>query len=176
MSRTYSVEMRDTILWLLTPQQPPAQKGIDEFVRGIAGRITSTFDMNLQALDKVNADVMREVENGRVARLMMKLATINERYEFNGDQNWSENGERYILKLFRDYVFHQVDGNGNPVLDMGHMLRCLSKLEVGTEERICLTSRDEQTSFLVSYRELKKMLTTSFGELAKASKSGGRGF
>ncbi|KAJ4132719.1 PAB-dependent poly(A)-specific ribonuclease subunit 3 [Fusarium falciforme] len=108
--------------------------------------------MNLQALDKVNADVMREVENGRVARLMMKLATINERYEFNGDQNWSENGERYILKLFRDYVFHQVDSNGNPVLDMGHMLRCLSKLEVGTEERICLTSRDEQTSFLVSYR------------------------
>ncbi|RSL38908.1 hypothetical protein CEP53_014475 [Fusarium sp. AF-6] len=176
MTRTYSVEMRDTILWLLTPQQPPAQKGIDEFVRGIAGRITATFDMNLQALDKVNADVMREVENGRVARLMMKLATINERYEFNGDQNWSENGERYILKLFRDYVFHQVDSNGNPVLDMGHMLRCLSKLEVGTEERVCLTSRDDQTSFLVSYRELKKMLTTSFGELAKASKSGGRGF
>ncbi|RKK72357.1 PAB-dependent poly(A)-specific ribonuclease subunit PAN3 [Fusarium oxysporum] len=172
LSRVYSVELRDTVLWLLTPQQPPAQKGIEEFVRGIAGRITSTFDQNLQAYDKARADVMREVENGRVARLMMKLATVNERYDFNGDQNWSENGERYMLKLFRDYVFHQVDSNGNPVLDMGHMLRCMSKLDIGTEERICLTSRDEQTSFLVSYKELKKMLANSYGELVKASKSG----
>ncbi|KAJ4259597.1 PAB-dependent poly(A)-specific ribonuclease subunit 3 [Fusarium torreyae] len=175
MSRVYSVELRDTVLWLLTPQQPPAQKGIDEFVRGIAGRITATLDQNLQALDKVNADMMREVENGRAARLMMKLATINERPEFDGDRAWSENGERYMLKLFRDYAFHQVDSNGNPVLDMGHMLRCMSKLEIGTDERICLTSRDEQTSFLVSYKELKKMLANAFGELVKGSKSG-RGF
>ncbi|KAM5347128.1 hypothetical protein ACJ41O_010133 [Fusarium nematophilum] len=171
MSRTYSVELRDTVLWLLTPQQPPAQKGIDEFIRGIAGRITATFDENLLALDKTRQDVMREIENGRAARLMMKLATINERYEFDGDRAWSENGERYMLKLFRDYAFHQVDSNGNPVLDMGHMLRCMSKLEIGSEERICLTSRDEQTSFLVSFKELKKMLANSFGELVKASKS-----
>ncbi|KAF4448903.1 hypothetical protein F53441_7727 [Fusarium austroafricanum] len=175
MSRLYSVELRDTIIWLLTPQQAPAQKGIEEFVRGIAGRITATFDRDLQALDKMRADVMREVENGRAARLMMKLATINERGEFDGDRTWSENGERYMLKLFRDYAFHQVDSNGNPVLDMGHMLRCMSKLDVGTEERICLTSRDEQTNFLVSYKELKKMLANSYGELVKASKSG-RGF
>ncbi|KAJ4017999.1 PAB-dependent poly(A)-specific ribonuclease subunit 3 [Fusarium irregulare] len=172
MSRVYSVEMRDTVLWLLTPQQPPAQKGIEEFVRGIAGRITTTFDQNLQALDKVNADMMREIENGRAARLMMKLATINERPEFEGDRAWSENGERYMLKLFRDYVFHQVDNNGKPVLDMGHMLRCMNKLDIGSDERICLTSRDEQTSFLVSFKELKKMLTNAFGELVKGSKSG----
>ncbi|KAF4471264.1 poly(A)-specific ribonuclease [Fusarium albosuccineum] len=171
MSRTYSVELRDTIAWLLTPQ-PPAQKKIDEFVHGIAKQITSTFDHNLRALDKVNADLMREVENGRAARLMMKLATINERYEFDNDRSWSENGERYMLKLFRDYAFHQVDSNGNPVLDMGHMLRCMNKLDIGTEERICLTSRDDQTSFLVSYKELKKMLSNAFGELVKGSKTG----
>ncbi|KAF5656672.1 poly(A)-specific ribonuclease [Fusarium heterosporum] len=172
MSRVYSVELRDTVLWLLTPQQPPAQKGIDEFVRGISGRIAATLDQNLQALDKVNTDMMREVENGRAARLMMKLATINERPEFEGDRAWAENGERYMLKLFRDYAFHQVDNNGKPVLDMGHMLRCMNKLDIGSEERICLTSRDEQTNFLVSYKELKKMLGNAFGELVKSSKSG----
>ncbi|CAJ0548315.1 Ff.00g050690.m01.CDS01 [Fusarium sp. VM40] len=171
MSRVYSVELRDTILWLLTPQPPPAQKGIDEFVRGIAGRITATLDQNLQALDKVNTDMMREVENGRAARLMMKLATINERPEFDGDRRWCETGDRYMLKLFRDYAFHQVDGAGKPVLDMGHMLRCMNKLDVGSEERVCLTSRDDQTSFLVSYKELKKMLATAFGDLVKGSKS-----
>lgn len=174
MSRSYSVEMRDTILWLLTPQQPAGQKGIDEFIRGIAGHIVATFDQSLHNSDKLNSDLYREVENGRIARLMMKLGTINERHEFDGDRTWSENGERYMLKLFRDYVFHQVDSNGNPVLDMGHMVRCLNKLDAGTEERICLTSRDEQTSFLISYKELKKQLGNAFGELVKGNK--GRSF
>jgi hypothetical protein len=27
---------------------------------------------------------------------------------FEGDPAWSETGDRYLLKLFRDYVFHQV--------------------------------------------------------------------
>lgn len=172
MSRSYSVELRDTILWLLTPQPPPAQKGIDEFIRGIAGRIVATMDQSLHATDKLNSDLYRELENGRIARLMMKLGAVNERQEFDGDRAWSENGERYMLKLFRDYVFHQVDSNGNPGLDMGHMIRCLNKLDAGTDERICLTSRDEQTSFLVSYKELKKQLGNAFGELVKGNKSG----
>lgn len=170
MSRTYSVELRDTIAWLLTPQQPPAQKGIDEFLRGIATHIVTSFDESQQKEDEVASHLYRELENGRIARLMMKLAAVNERFEFNGDQAWSENGERYLLKLFRDYVFHQVDRDGNPVLDPGHMIRCLNKLDAGTEEKVCLTSRDEQTSFLVSYKELKKQLGNAFGELQKSSK------
>ncbi|OBS24055.1 hypothetical protein FPOA_04603 [Fusarium poae] len=174
-TNTLPVHLTNYQMSLEQMSRPPAQKGIEEFVRGIAGRINSTFDQNLQALDKANTDVMREIENGRVARLMMKLATINERPEFEGDRAWAENGERYMLKLFRDYVFHQVDNNGKPVLDMGHMLRCMNKLDIGSDERVCLTSRDEQTSFLVSYKELKKMLANAFGELMKGSKSG-RGF
>ncbi|KAH7176685.1 hypothetical protein EDB81DRAFT_48462 [Dactylonectria macrodidyma] len=172
MSRTCSAELRDTIIWLLTPQPPPKQKGINEFIQGIAGRIVTTLDQSLHATDKLNADMYRELENGRIARLMMKLGAVNERHEFDGDRAWSENGERYMLKLFRDYVFHQVDSNGNPSLDMGHMIRCLNKLDAGTDERVCLTSRDEQTSFLVSYKELKKQLGNSFGELVKGNKSG----
>ncbi|KAK2612633.1 PAB-dependent poly(A)-specific ribonuclease subunit 3 [Conoideocrella luteorostrata] len=172
MSRSYSVELRDTIIWLLTPALPPAQKGIEEFIRGIAGHIVTTLDQSQHQADGLNSELYRELENGRIARLLLKLGTINERPEFDGDRAWSENGERYMLKLFRDYVFHQVDSNGNPVLDMGHMLRCLNRLDVGTDERICLTSRDDQTSFVVSYKELKKQLGNAFGELQKSSKSG----
>ncbi|PHH75537.1 hypothetical protein CDD83_4388 [Cordyceps sp. RAO-2017] len=175
LSRTYSTELRDTVVWLLTPQQPPAQKTIDEFVRGIAGHIVATLDQSQHRADELNMELFRELENGRIARLLMKLGAVNERQEFDGDRSWSENGERYTLKLFRDYVFHQVDGSGNPVLDIGHMIRCLNRLDAGTDERICLTSRDEQTSFLVSYKELKKQLGNAFGELQKGSKQG-RGF
>lgn len=175
MARSYSVELRDTVIWLLTPAQPPSQKTIEEFIRGIAGHIVTTLDQTQHHADDLNSELFRELENGRIARLLLKLGAINERQEFDGDRTWSENGERYMLKLFRDYVFHQVDSNGNPVLDMGHMLRCLNKLDAGTEERICLTSRDEQTSFIVSYKELRKQLGNAFGELQKTSKQG-RGF
>lgn len=175
MSRSYSTELRDTIVWLLTPQQAPAPKTIDEFIRGIAGHIVTALDQSQHRADELNAELFRELENGRIARLLMKLGVVNERHEFDGDRAWSENGERYMLKLFRDYVFHQVDGNGNPVLDLGHMIRCLNRLDAGTDERVCLTSRDEQTSFVVSYKELKKQLGNAFGELFKGSKQG-RGF
>jgi len=49
-------------------------------------------------------------------------------FRFARDQRWSETGDRYIVKLFRDYVFHQVDEMGNPVLDLSHVLTCLNKV------------------------------------------------
>jgi hypothetical protein len=33
----------------------------------------------------------------------LKLAFVNERPEFGIDTSWSESGDCYILKLFRDY-------------------------------------------------------------------------
>jgi hypothetical protein len=35
---------------------------------------------------------------------------------------------RYILKLFRDHVFHSVGVDGSPVLDFSHVLTCLNKV------------------------------------------------
>ncbi|KAF9872221.1 hypothetical protein CkaCkLH20_10313 [Colletotrichum karsti] len=178
MSRTYSKEITDTVLWLLTPAPPGATpKGIEEFISGIAVHMVATLDACLQESDTLKSELFRELENGRLVRLMVKLGAINERQEFDGDRTWSENGERYVLKLFRDYVFHQVDANGNPVVDMGHIIRCLNRLDAGSDDRICLTSRDEQTSFVVSYKELKKAVGNAFGDLLKGGKQpANRGF
>ena len=71
---------------------------------------------------------MSELENGRLVRLLCKFGFINERPEFARDPRWSETGDRYIIKLFRDYVFHQVDEHGNPVVNLGHVLTCLNKV------------------------------------------------
>lgn len=35
---------------------------------------------------------------------------------------------RYILKLFRDYVFHSIGVDGSPVLDLSHVLTSLNKV------------------------------------------------
>lgn len=93
---------------------------------------------------------------------------------------WSETGDRYIIKLFRDYVFHQVDEMGNPLVNMGHVLTCLSKvcpqsiqrfvshphwaiqLDAGTEEKIMLVSRDEQSCLVVSYKDIKSYVEKAF--------------
>lgn len=74
-----------------------------------------------------------------------------------------------MLKLFRDYVFHQVQEDGNPWLDMAHIVQCLNKLDVGVPEKISLISRDEQSVLVVSYAELKHCLEQSFSELSSSS-------
>ena len=45
-----------------------------------------------------------------------------------GDVQWTETGDRYMLKLFRDYVFHQVTSNGQPWVDLSHIVQCLNKV------------------------------------------------
>ncbi|KAF4634548.1 hypothetical protein G7Y89_g3563 [Cudoniella acicularis] len=170
LARNYTAEFRDTIVWLLTPAQPPAIKNVAELLSGISSHVIDAFDSSLHASDTLYSELSREVENGRLARLLMKLGTINERPEHDGDPNWSEIGERYVLKLFRDYVFHQVNAEGRPVMDMGHMISCLNKLDAGSQEKIMLTSRDEQNVFVVTYNEVKKQVNAAWADLQKPSR------
>lgn len=55
------------------------------------------------------------------------------------DATWSETGDRYMLKLFRDYVFHQVSEDGRPWLDMAHIVQCLNKLDAGAPEKVIIS-------------------------------------
>jgi PAB-dependent poly(A)-specific ribonuclease subunit 3 len=174
LSRTYTAELRDTIIWLLTPVQAPAVKDINEFLHGISGHMVSSFDSALHANDTLTSTLSRELENGRIARLLTKLGTINERQEHEGDRDWGEHGDRYTLKLFRDYVFHQVDAEGRPVVDLGHMITCMNKLDAGVEEKIRLVSRDDQTVFIVTYKEVNKLFAKAFADLTKSSPAKGR--
>ena len=176
MSAKYSLGLKDAVTWLLsTPQPGEPQKTIENFIGGISAHMVQYADMALQSADTLTSEFQREVENGRLVRLLCKLGTVNERGEFAGDPSWSEHGERYPLKLFRDYVFHQVDRDGNPRLELGHMLSCLNKLDAASDEKVLLTSRDDQNTFILSYRELKMMIDRAFNELVKQSKQGAPG-
>ena len=86
--------------------------------------------------DVLENELSKEMENGRLCRLLVKLGTINERPELNLDPTWAETGDRYMLKLFRDYVFHQVTEDGRPWLDMAHVVTCLNKLDAGVNEKV----------------------------------------
>jgi PAB-dependent poly(A)-specific ribonuclease subunit 3 len=108
--------------------------------------------------DHIEGYLSRELENARLVRLLMKMGFINERPEFEHNPHWLESGDRFLLKLFRDYVFHQVNDAGEPVVDIAHVLTCLNKLDAGTDERIQLVSRDEQAGFVVTYKEVSNLL------------------
>lgn len=47
---------------------------------------------------------------------------------FSGDVQWSETGDRYLMKLFRDHLFHQVQPSGKPWLDLAHIVQTLNKV------------------------------------------------
>lgn len=84
--------------------------------------------VNASYVDTLESELGKELENGRLVRLLCKFGFINERPEFDHDVAWSEVGDRYVIKLFRDFVFHQVNEHGRPVIDMSHVLSSLNKV------------------------------------------------
>ena len=93
----------------------------------IADKIHDEFDNAMAASDSLHRHLRNEFESGRMLRLLVKMGFINERPEYNRAPQWSETGDRYVLKLFRDYVFHQVLSDGAPVLDAGKKLQELNE-------------------------------------------------
>lgn len=64
--------------------------------------------------------------------------------------SWCHAGDRYLLKLFHDWLFHPTGGAAaSPVLDWGRIVESLNKLDAGVSEQVSLMSRDE-ASLLVS--------------------------
>lgn len=162
ISRSYTTDLRSLIFFLLTVKRGSS---INDIMPMIGGRFYAQLDMVYQRYDLLENQLVKEVDNGRLFRLLTKLGTINERPEFRMDPQWSETGDRYLLKLFRDYLFHQVDENGQPWIDMGHIVSSLNKLDAGSPEKICLVSRDDQNVLIVTFSELKKCFETAFNEL-----------
>ncbi|TEB33699.1 hypothetical protein FA13DRAFT_1626754 [Coprinellus micaceus] len=164
--RFYGQEMKSLALWLISKA---TVKSIDSVLDSVRHHVLQEQEDALSAVDRLQHELQGELENARLVRLMTKFGFINERPEFAREPRWSETGDRYIIKLFRDYVFHQVDEHGNPVLDMSHVLECLNKLDAGTDEKLMLVARDEQSCLVVSYKDVKMCMEGAFSDLAKAA-------
>ncbi|KAG8934285.1 PAB-dependent poly(A)-specific ribonuclease subunit 3 [Tulasnella sp. 419] len=165
ISRHYSPDLKNVALFLVS--KPRQEKVIDVLMEMFGTRLLTEMNAMQTYTDELENQLMGELENARLVRLLCKFGFINERPEFNHEPRWSETGDRYIIKLFRDYVFHQVDEVGNPVVNMSHVLTCLNKLDVGADERIMLISRDEQSCLVVSYKEVKACIEQAYGELVR---------
>ncbi|GAA5881277.1 hypothetical protein JCM5296_007501 [Sporobolomyces johnsonii] len=167
ISRMYSPDLKNVVLYLLS--KPGPRKTVDEVLALMGPRVVDELNSSLVAEDTIERELMRELENGRLVRLLCKFGFINERPEFDHDPRWAETGDRYLIKLFRDHVFHQVDEQGRPVTDLGHVLTALNKLDAGTDEKLMLVSRDEGSCLIVSYREIKNCIESAYADLSRSS-------
>ncbi|XP_054829031.1 PAN2-PAN3 deadenylation complex subunit PAN3 isoform X2 [Eublepharis macularius] len=163
----YSSDLKNLILYLLTDQN--RLRSVNDIMPMIGARFYTQLDAAQMRNDVIEEDLAKEVQNGRLFRLLAKLGTINERPEFQKDPAWSETGDRYLLKLFRDHLFHQVTEAGTPWIDLSHIISCLNKLDAGVPEKISLISRDEKSVLVVTYSDLKRCFENTFQELIAAA-------
>ncbi len=66
---------------------------------------------------------------GMLSKCLTSTCNVNS-CRFQKDPTWSETGDRYLLKLFRDHLFHQVTEAGTPWIDLSHIVSCLNKVSL----------------------------------------------
>lgn len=138
----------------------------------LAMRLLDMMEMLQNLNDYTEGQLATELENARLVRLMTKLNFIVDRPEWYseaaGAAGWLENGPKYLVKLFRDYLFFQTDERGQPVTDLSRVLVNLNKLDAGIDEKFLLVSRDEKTCIVVSYKEVRDLVESVFRSLSRA--------
>jgi PAB-dependent poly(A)-specific ribonuclease subunit 3 len=151
LQQNFSPEMTRLVGALLS-----GTRTADQICVLVSGKLCEELDFAMAASDALHSNLRCEYENGRTLRLLLKLGLINERPAYALAPSWSETGDRYVLQLFRDYLFHQTDVDGVPSLDLGHVISSLNKLDNGDGEQVLLSSRDGKDLLVVSYAEIRR--------------------
>jgi len=169
MGQRYSRELCRLVGALLAASEGGPLGSARQLCSALAEHSMQEMESAALAQDLLLAELARESENGRLLRLMVRLNFVLERPEGDVDGSWAETGDRYLLKLFRDFVFHQ-HLNGGPMLDWGLVTEALNKLDAGVPERILLLARDSSAMLIASYADIKRCVDSAYLEL-KALKS-----
>eukprot|EP00879_Flechtneria_rotunda_P012154 GHRR01012694.1.p1 GENE.GHRR01012694.1~~GHRR01012694.1.p1 ORF type:complete len:873 (+),score=416.93 GHRR01012694.1:315-2933(+) len=119
--------------------------------------------------EQLLGDLSKELDNGRLFRLISKVNFATDRQREGAAAAAAaaagDVGDRYLLALFKDFVFHQGELDGGRVLDWGHIIENLNKLDAGINEQVLLQSRDERSLLVVSYADIKRCIETAIVEL-----------
>eukprot|EP00116_Pleurobrachia_bachei_P003692 sb/3463954/ len=128
ISSVYSQDVKMLLQHILQKSLQP--KKVNDLMPLIGARFYAHIERLRQQCDRTEAELVKELENGRLFRLLCKINSILDRPEHQLDPTWCETGERHILKIFRNYLFHKVDDVGAPWVDLPHILMTLNKLDV----------------------------------------------
>eukprot|EP00793_Prasinoderma_coloniale_P003993 PRCOL_00006835-RA len=123
--------------------------------------------------DALRADLAAEVGSGRLARLLIKMDMVLDRYDDHLDPSYAvQAGDKHLLRCFRDFAFHQVR-DGRPDVDWGHVVESLNKVDVGAAERMMLSSRENERSVLVaSFADVRHAVQGCYADLERRAAGG----
>jgi len=168
VSRNYSEDMFKLIQYLLSPPIAGQFKALHDLMPMIGARFYTEIEAQMGYSALLEGELSKEMHNGRLLRLATKLEFVIDRPEQADDPRWSDTGDRFLLKLLKSYVFHQIQESGEPWLDFSHVVQALNKLDCSDAEKVCLVTPDEQNIMVVSYADLHHCLQKAYTELSNA--------
>ena len=169
---TYSPDMLNFALYAFKQTHKQERLNLYDMIGISSQGLLAEVDTLYAHSDALEENLSRCFQADRLFRLMTKLSIICERPAQPGKpqaDSWSETEDRYIVKLFRDYVFHQFTADNKPWVDFGHVIDCLNNLDVGSPQQILLSSRDGKSMLVVTYQDVKVCFERAFAELMEMS-------
>jgi PAB-dependent poly(A)-specific ribonuclease subunit 3 len=98
--------------------------------------------------------------------LLIKFNFIENNIEIN-DRNNDVVDDHLLIKLFKDYLFHQLKENDQVIVDFGHVVDSLNKLDYSSFDQILLISRDTENLLVVSFNDLFSLFSKHFNNFNK---------
>jgi len=177
--QSFSLDMNNSILALLRLKyevnsfgrqalvQLRKEPEISDIMPFIGARFYTHLDETLKYADRIEKYARKQIESNRFFRIICKIASITERPpDMAIGSAWSETNERYLIKLLRDHLFHSVDSESRPYLNITHVTTCLTKIEMKSSDNIMLYSRGGHGNvFICTYADLNEALEMAFSEL-----------
>ena len=108
--------------------------------------------------------------DGRCALLRCAALRCSALHSLLGDRQWSATGDRYLVSLFRDLLFHSSsDASLLPNVDLAFVVEQLNRLDVGSREKALLHGRDGDALLIVRYADLQRAVHAAMLELMQAA-------
>ncbi|OEH77284.1 PAN3 related protein [Cyclospora cayetanensis] len=171
--RSYSSEFKSFCCSLLSgASRRSLSYSASSLLEAYAAQALPLLEEEVSVGDRYESLLFAEMSRSRAFLLLCKLCFVVERGQLGAESNWSEVGDRYIARLFRDYLFFQQGAEGEPILDIAHVWDSVFKCDLGTAETAVLMSRDGASVLLLPFRDIKTSIDKSFRELVAAAAHG----
>ena len=123
---------------IMSPKHPE----VTDTMPYIGARFYTHLENSFKNNDQITKQLEKHCSTGRLFRSLMKICSICERPAKSisragfqsGYESWAETDQRYLIKLFRDYLFHSVDEQGRPWMNLNHVVCSLNKVSFGKVE------------------------------------------
>ncbi|KAL2315929.1 PAN2-PAN3 deadenylation complex subunit pan3 [Schizosaccharomyces pombe] len=153
---TYSREFYKAVLYFVS--EVPEDKNLELFLQNHIESFFPIMSSPYVECEKMERKISDAFQHGRFFNILCKIMFIIDNNRASREYPIAREKEISLIYLLRDYLFHQIDEDECPVIDLYQVLNRLGKLDAGINQAIALISRDELDCVSVSYGELKAWL------------------